>query len=211
MHVLWNIQILWDMQTPDTRLQLKMKFANKYTIENKFWQIFISLIKKRLFCSYPEILKSTVIVSTNMAFFYKIMHTLLIHLQSGRQVLYTAAHNLDNCPSSAPLGIICQTLIFPCIFLSNYCARMPIYRPPLQQHFKHFHWTSHCWKFLQHQEVKISKVAASIVTLWLKREEKPTLPTRAHSNINPEYFNYICHNTLRGSVQTGFCHLLCLW
>lgn len=196
----------WDMQTFDARSQLKMKFANTHTIENKFWQIFISLIKKRLLCSYPEILKSTVIVSTNMAFFYKIMHTLLlIHFQSGRQVLYTAAHNLDDCPSSTPLGIICQTLIFPCIFLSNYCARRPIYRPPLQQHFKHFHlcfhWASRCSTFLQHQEVKISKLAASIVTLWLKREEKPTLPTRAHSNINPEYFNYICHNTLREACK----------
>lgn len=56
--------------------------------------------------------------------------------------------------------------------------------------------TSRCFLYLQHHKVKRSKATASIITLWLKREEKPTLPTTAHSNINPEYFNYICHNTL---------------
>lgn len=45
----------------------------------------ISLIKKRLPCPYPEILKNTVTVSANTAFFYKTMYILLIHFQSGIQ------------------------------------------------------------------------------------------------------------------------------
>lgn len=34
LHACLNIQILWYMQTFDTRLQLKMKLASKHTIEN---------------------------------------------------------------------------------------------------------------------------------------------------------------------------------
>lgn len=37
-----NIQILWDMQTFDTRLQLKIKFTNKHTIENTSSDWFLS-------------------------------------------------------------------------------------------------------------------------------------------------------------------------
>lgn len=56
---------------------------------------------------------------------------------------------------------------------------------------------SHSFVYLQHHQVKVNKAAASILTVRLNRQEKPTLPPAAHSNLNLDCFNYICHNTLQ--------------
>jgi len=71
----------------------------------------------------------------------------------------------------------------------------------------------HYFLYLQHQKVKVSKAAGSVIMLWLNREEKPTLPTAAHSDLNLEYFNYIHHNTLHIFYEKRAHKFLiyCLW